>query len=95
VLSATISLLLEAGTDPKASDEVGNNALHLLAGTWLEVAEQEADFNELITEIIRRCKDCCKMNLYQVNANKETTVGCMEDRGSRKMMGSIESYCLL
>jgi len=72
VLAATVRLLLEVGADPKASDEAGNNALHILAGTWLEVAEQEAVLNELLAEVILRCKDCCKVNLYQVNANNET-----------------------
>jgi len=72
VLAATVRLLLEAGADPKASDEAGNNALHILAGAWLELPEEEAHLNELLADVIRRCKGCCKANLYQVNANKET-----------------------
>ena len=71
-LASTVRLLLKAGADPMASDWLGNNALHFLAGVWLEEDAQAADLDELLADVIRRCKDCCKGSLYQVNAVKDT-----------------------
>lgn len=83
-LRVIVRLLLKAGADPNTTDEYGNNALHILAGTstWFLNDGAKARLNQLIEELIDR-----GAHLDQVNKLQETPKDVW-----KKNNGTIKSF---